>query len=145
MNPTIRNAALGFVAAAISVLVAHQVMVLALHLIGWVPNAPYSFRPNPWGVPIIVNSLFWGGLWGIAFAFVAPKLPIQATWLKGIALGLIGPLLIGGWIVLAAIRGQPYFAGFAPQRMLIGALILGAFGLGWIYIYQAIVRATARA
>lgn len=145
MNPTLRTAMLGFVAAAISVLVAHQVMVLALHLIGWIPNAPYSMRPNAWGVPVILNSMFWGGLWGIAFAFVAPKLPIPATWLKGIVLGLIGPLLIGDWIVLAAIRGQAFFAGFAPQRMLIGALIAGAFGLGWIYIYQAMAAARARA
>ncbi len=143
MTPTLRMAAFGFVAAAIAVLVAHQVMALALYLIGWVPNAPYSFRPNAFGVPTILNSMFWGGLWGIAFAFVAPKIPISATWLKGIVLGLIGPLLIGGWIVMATIRGQALFAGFVPQRMLIGALILGAFGLGWIYIYQAIARARA--
>lgn len=143
MTPTIRLAALGFVAAVIAVLVAHQLMVLALYLIGWVPNAPYSFRPNAWGVPQIINGMFWGGLWGIAFAFAAPKIPIAATWLKGIVLGLLGPLLIGGWIVMAAIRGQPFFAGFVPMRMLIGALILGAFGLGWIYIYQAIARTRA--
>ena len=143
MTPTIRMAVLGFVAAVIAVLVAHQVMVLALYLIGWVPNAPYSFRANAWGVPQIINGMFWGGLWGIAFAFAAPKIPIAATWLKGIVLGLIGPLLIGGWIVMAAIRGQPLFAGFVPMRMLVGALILGAFGLGWIYIYQAIARTRA--
>ena len=143
MTPTIRMAVLGFVAAAISVLVAHQVMVLALYLIGWVPNAPYSFRPNAWGVPVILNSMFWGGLWGVAFAFAAPKIPIPATWLKGIVLGVVGPVVIGNWIVMATIRGQPLFAGFAPQRMLIGVLIGGAFGLGWIYIYQAITRARA--
>ena len=144
MNATVKTAVLGFVAAALAVVAAHQVMALVLYLAGMVPNPPYSFRPNAWGVPIILNSLFWGGLWGIAFAFFAHKLPGN-PWLKGLLLGWIGPLLIGNWLVLPLIRGQAMFGGFVPMRMLIGALILGAFGLGWIYIYQAMTnrRATA--
>lgn len=141
MSSTMKTAIFGFVAAAIAVLVAHQVMVLVLHLAGLIPNAPYSFRPNAWGVPVIINSLFWGGLWGVAFAFFAHRLPGD-TWLKGLLAGLIGPLLIGNWIVLPLIRGQTMFAGFVPMRMLIGALIAGAFGIGWAYIYKA-MRARA--
>lgn len=136
MNTTIRTAVFGFIAAAISVLVAHQLMVLALHLAGLIPNAPYSFRPNAWGVPILLNSIFWGGLWGVAFAFFAGKLPGD-TWLKGLLAGWIGPLLLGNWIILPLIRGQAMFGGFVPMRMLIGALIAAAFGIGWAYIYKA--------
>jgi hypothetical protein len=144
MNTTIRTAVFGFIAAAISVLVSHQVMVLALHLAGLIPNAPYSFRPNAWGVPILLNSIFWGGLWGVAFAFFAGKLPGD-TWLKGLLAGWIGPLLLGNWIILPLIRGQAMFAGFVPMRMLIGALIGGAFGIGWIYIHNAMTRRRAAA
>lgn len=140
MSPSLRQAVIGFVAAVIAVLVAHQVMVLVLHLIGWIPNAPYSFRANAWGVPVLINGMFWGGLWGVAFAFVAGKLPIEATWLKGVVLGLAGPLLIGNWIVLPLIRGQAMFAGFAGQRMLIGALIGAAFGAGWALIYPQLEK-----
>ena len=144
MSPSMKMVVFGFIAAVIAVLVTLQVMVLVLYLAGLVPNPPYSFRANPWGVPIILNSMFWGGLWGIAFAFFVHKLPGD-TWLKGLLLGWIGPLVIGNWLVLPLIRGQALFAGFVPMRMLVGALILGAFGLGWIYIYQALMsrRATA--
>ena len=144
MNPAVRTAVLGFVAAVLAVLAAHQVMVLALHLIGWVPNPPYSMRPNPWGVPLILNGMFWGGVWGVAFAFLAGKLPGD-TWLKGLILGLAGPLLIGNWLLLPVIRGQAMFAGFVPMRMLVGALILGAFGIGWAYIYKAMAGRVAAA
>jgi hypothetical protein len=137
MSATTRTALFGFIAAVISVLVAHQVMVLALHLAGLIPAAPYSFRPNAWGVPILLNGMFWGGLWGVAFAFLAGRLPGD-TWLKGLLAGWIGPLLLGNWIILPLIRGQALFAGFVPMRMLIGALIGGAFGIGWAYIYKAI-------
>jgi hypothetical protein len=144
MSSNVKMAVFGFVAAVIAVLVAHQVMVLALYLSGLLPNPPYSFRPNPWGVPLILNGMFWGGLWGIAFAFLVHKLPGD-TWLRGLLLGWIGPLLIGNWLVLPLIRGQALFAGFVPMRLLIGALIAGAFGLGWIYVYNAMVSRRAAA
>ena len=144
MSPTAKTVVLGFVAAVLAVLVAHQVMVLVLHLIGWVPNAPYSLRPNPWGVPLLLNGMFWGGVWGILFALVVAKLPGD-TWLKGLILGLAGPLLIGNWLLLPVIRGQAMFGGFVPMRMLIGALILGAFGIGWAYIYKAMAGRAAAA
>ena len=44
----------------------------------------------PWGVPTIVSAAFWGGLWGIAAAFLVPRLP-----------GALGGVL--GWVLFAAI------------------------------------------
>ncbi|MBM3522321.1 MAG: hypothetical protein FJX57_05135 [Alphaproteobacteria bacterium] len=140
MSPNLRRAVLGFVAAVLAVLVAHQVMVLILYMIGWVANPPYSFRANAWGVPVLLNGMFWGGLWGVAFAFAADKIPVSPAALKGAVLGLAGPLLIGNWIVLPLIRGQAMFAGFAAQRMLIGALIAAAFGAGWALIHPEIEK-----
>ncbi len=74
----------GFVAGAAAVLVFHQAMVLALHLLGATPNFPWSLRPiPPLGVPAIVNQMFWGGLWGALFAAVAHLIPIRNTVAKG--------------------------------------------------------------
>lgn len=139
---------IGFIAGAVAVLLFHQVMVLILYMLGQIPNAPYSFRPNAFGVPQIINGPFWGGVWGIFFAFVIGFLPREwPVWVKGIVLGLGLHVILGNWLVLALLRGQPVMAGFAPPRMLIGALIGTAFGMGWVILHHfaraRLVRAPA--
>ena len=135
----------GFIAGAIGVLLGHQLMVLILYLTGFVPNAPYSFRANPWGVPIIINSMFWGGLWGILYAFVAPRFPAGWTTLvKGAFFGFAIHVFLGNWIIVALIRGNPTFSSFVPLRMLIGALIGTAFGIGVAFAYSFVAPRLAR-
>jgi len=133
----LRTIVLGFLAGAIAVVIAHQVMVLILYLLGQVPNFPWSFRPTPFGVPAILNQMFWGGVWGIAFAFVLPYLAALPTWGQGLVLGVGGNVVLGNWLLLPLVfgRGQ-VFAGWVPPRMLIGALIGGAFGVGYAYVHQ---------
>ena len=72
----------------------------------------------PFGVPYLVNLIFWGGLWGILFAYIHPLLPGRMMWLKGL---IYGPIIVvlGGWIAVPLIKGQmfgipnqPLFAGF---------------------------------
>jgi hypothetical protein len=82
----------GFVAGVFAVLVFHQCMVLALHLMGFIPNFPWSMRPiPPWSVPAIVNQMFWGGLWGIGFALVGSLIPLGSDLARGVVYGLFGP------------------------------------------------------
>ncbi len=86
-----RKIVLGFVAGALAVLVFHQAMILALHLLGQIPNFPWSTRPvGPLGVPAIANSMFWGGLWGIVFMFVADLIPVPNALGRGVAFGILG-------------------------------------------------------
>ena len=128
--------AAGFLAGAIAVPLFHQGMVLILHLAGQVPNFPWSTRPvPPWGVPTLLNQMFWAGLWGLLFAAVAEALPGRALWLKGIIFGLLGPWLIGNGLLVPLLKGGPLLFGFAPARMIVGALIGAAFGLGLALIY----------
>jgi cytochrome c biogenesis protein CcdA len=135
----------GFAAGALAVLIFHQGMVLILHLLGQVPNFPWSLRANPWGVPQILSSMFWGGVWGVLFAFVIGRLPYHwPLWIKGVALGLVLHVILGNWIVLALARGQAMFAGGQPPRMLISALIGTSFGLGWALIHAALKNRFAR-
>ena len=66
----------GFIGGCLSVLVFHQLFIWAMTQAGWMKATVYSTRAiPPLGVPQIVSQAFWGGLWGIVFAFVVPRLP----------------------------------------------------------------------
>jgi hypothetical protein len=63
MAPPLR-AVLGFIAAALSVLIFHQGAWALLHLGGLMPP-PYPMAPvSPWGVPQTFDFCFWGGVYG---------------------------------------------------------------------------------
>ena len=62
---------LGFIAAAISVLVVHQSIVYGLGLAGMTRSVPWTLRPIGYGpvpwLPLLANSVFWGGPVGHGF------------------------------------------------------------------------------
>lgn len=91
MSGWMRTVIVGFVAGALSVLIFHQLGFWLSNELGYTRAALYNMRGvPPWGVPAIVSSAFWGGLWGIVAAFLVPRLP-----------GALGGAL--GWILFAAI------------------------------------------
>jgi hypothetical protein len=111
-------------------------MVLLLHLAGQIPTFPWSMRPvPPLNVPTLINQMFWGGLWGAAFAAVVEGMPGRGLWLKGVIFGLLGPWLLGNGLLVPLIKGGPVLFGFSVPRMLIGASIGATFGLGLALIY----------
>ncbi|MGL4243027.1 MAG: hypothetical protein ACRCTI_18090 [Beijerinckiaceae bacterium] len=145
MQLDLRNLLLGFIAGALSVVIFHQGMALILHLLGQTPNFPWNTAPMRGGlfslpIPMIVNSMFWGGLWGVGFALFAALIPVANTVLKGIVYGLIGPYLLGNAILVPFFKGGPYFWGGQPPRIILGALIGGAFGAGLALIYGFLAR-----
>jgi hypothetical protein len=79
--------------------------------------------------------MFWGGLWGAVFAAVVEAMPGRGLWLKGVIFGLLGPWFIGTGLLVPLIKGGPVLFGFSVPRMLIGAAIGAAFGLGLAIIY----------
>ena len=98
----------------------------------------------PWGVPRLINNIFWGGLWGALFGLIYDRLPGGMAWLKGLIYGLL-IVVVSNWILLPLIRaqifGQPnqvLFGGLNPQRMLASVVIVGGFGLGLGIIYGLI-------
>ncbi|MFC0385294.1 hypothetical protein [Muricoccus vinaceus] len=138
-NSVGRTAALGFVAAAISVVVFHQGLIWLLHKAGYVPNAPWSLRPvGPWGVPALANLCFWGGLWGILIAFVLRGVR-GAALLAGFLIGVLGAAMVG-WTLVPSLRGQPLFAGGNTVALLRSALINGTFGWGTALILTRAFR-----
>ena len=151
MSGALGRAVLGFLAAALSVLIVHEGIVYVLHALGYVSRQAWTMTPTipPFGVPYLANLVFWGGLWGVLFAFAHPILPGRTMWLKGWIYGLL-IVVVSGWILLPLIKGQIFgvpnqllFAGFDPQRMLNSALIVGGFGLGLGIIYGLMARARA--
>lgn len=132
---------LGFLAGVLAVLVFHQGMILVLNLIGMVPNPPWSMRLTvPLSVPAIVNSMFWGGIWGLVFVAVADRLPVGNDIARGAVFGLLGPWLLGNGVLVPLFKGGAYLFGLDPRRMLIGALIGAAFGVGLALFWRLLAR-----
>jgi hypothetical protein len=103
----------------------------------------------PWGVPRLINNVFWGGLWGVLFALLYDRIPGGMAWLKGLMFGLF-IVVVSNFILLPLIKGQVFgqanqvlFGGWNPQRMVIVAVIVGGFGLGLGIIYGLIGRQRA--
>ena len=146
MQGTIGRIVLGFIAAAISVVVVHEGIIYLLNAGGYIPTHGWSMTPAipPWGVPRLVNNIFWGGLWGALFGLIYAWIPGGMAWLKGLIFGLL-IVVVSNWILLPLIKGQVFgqgnqvlFGGWNPTRMWIVASIVGGFGLGLGIIYGLI-------
>lgn len=152
---------LGFLAAVLAVLLVHQPIIHTLAGMGMIQGRAYNMAALGTaplalttfmkslgfaGWPILFNTMFWGGVWGVIFALVHHRLPGGLLILKGLVFGLL-ILVFSNWIGLPFIRGtllgmpnNPYFAGFVPDRMLAGALIVGGFGAGLGFLYSVLRR-----
>jgi hypothetical protein len=124
---TARRILLAFAAGFLAVLVFHQGGLAILNALGLTDRAPFALDPTkPFGVPQVISSAFWGGLWGIVLAYVFRS---KLTYARGFTFGAIAPTLVALLIVLP-LKGQPIGGGWDPQ-IIVGALILnGLWGLG---------------
>ena len=141
MNGTVGRLLAGFLAGALAVVIFHQGMFLILNMAGLIPVGPWRMNPvPPYGVPLLLNQMFWGGLWGVGFGLLYEEIPGPAV-LKGMIFGMLGPMLLGSWLVVAMIKGQPTFSGafakgFDVVRLRNGFLLNGvAFGIGLGLLY----------
>ncbi len=129
MKAPLPRMAIGFVAAALSVLTFHQITVWVLSLIGMVPpGAAYNLAGvPPWGVPRVLNLCFWGGLYGAVYGLLWPGFT-KPAWLSGLITGIIAGLV--GLFVVAAIKGLPLAGGWSIQAIARSLIINGAWGVG---------------
>jgi hypothetical protein len=133
----LRRAVLGFVAGFVAVLTIFQLGILLLYWFGVLPNPPLNMTPTaPFGVPALFSGAFFGGLWGILFAFVEPRFPQgPAYWLTAFLFAAI-LLDLAVWFVVAPLKGRPLGYGFAWRGMTIGVFLHGIWGLGMGAIYR---------
>ena len=136
---TAQRMILGFIAAAISVLIFHQGMILLLREIGMLNPAArvWNLAPNPFGVPQGLNRCFWGGLYGVAFGLLAPRFRLPMV-VCGLLTGVAAMLV--GLFVVPAIKGAPIGGGWAAQSWLRSFLINGFFGIGLGLIYPLLAE-----
>lgn len=144
MQAPATRALFGFVAAVISVLTFHQAMWEILHLLalpglGMPPPYPVDLIA-PLGVPRILNLCFWGGLYGMVFSLVLPRLTAP-IWLSGLALGIIATLV--GMLLVPAVKGLPVGAG-GPLGWVRALLINGFWGIGVGFILLLMQRQATR-
>ena len=70
MPNSVHRTIAGFIAGALAVAIFHQGMYLLMKQFGVpLPGAPWNMAPaaSAYGMPTVLNQMFWGGLWGILF------------------------------------------------------------------------------
>ncbi len=134
---SLKSLLFGFIAGAIAVVTVHEIIDYILYSAGVFPRVPWSLKPSAvTGVPQIVSDAFWGGVWGMIFALLYVVLPGGGPTVKGLIFGIIGPAVLGVFILVPLITGRfPLFFGFDPKLVGSVLLILAGFGAatGWLY------------
>ena len=125
-----------FIAGALAVLVFHQGAVFALHAAGVVSWTAWSLTSTePFGVPQVLSSAFFGGLWGIVLAFVLGRIRRETVyWLVAALFGSIVVTAVAIVIVLP-IKGVPT-ATIGLGGGLMGLVVNGAWGLGTAWLLR---------
>ena len=139
MPTALNRATFGFVAAVFSVLTFHQGMWELLHLIGLMP-LPYPTRGvPPFGVPLIIDLCFWGGVWGAVFGLVQPRLPESyLMWVRGLGLGIAAALV--GLFIVPLIKGLPVARDWAVMAFVRSFVINGFWGIGVSLFFSSLMR-----
>jgi hypothetical protein len=130
----------GFAAGFVATLVFHQLMLALLWGSGMVSAAPFGMAPTrPLHVPAVISLSFWGGVWGIIFAFVERFFPRRgAYWIVAILFGAIFPSLFALFMVFP-LKGMPMAGGWKPVWFLVACLVNGAWGWGTAIFLRAFV------
>lgn len=137
MSVSSKNLAAGFFAGAIATVTVHELIKLVLFQAGMFPAAPWPMSPAAMtGVPQFVSDMFWGGLWGLIFVLLYHAIPAASATIKGLIFGIIGPAIIGVFILVPLITARfPLFFGGDAKLIVSVLLILAGFGaaMGWLY------------
>ncbi|MBI3197138.1 MAG: hypothetical protein HYZ40_06460 [Rhodospirillales bacterium] len=124
----------GFIAGFVSVLIFHQLGFWIANELGLLKVQLYNMRPvPPLGVPAILSSAFWGGLWGIVGAYVVSRVPlaVDGPWGWMLFAGVFVTLV--NWFVVLPIKGAPVGGGFRMPGVVVVPLVYAFWGFGmWL-------------
>ena len=133
---------LGFAAGFTATLVFHQLMLALLWGSGIAPAAPFGMAPTrPFHVPAVISLSFWGGIWGIIFAFLEKFFPRHGYWVVAILFGAVLPSFFALFMVFP-LKGLPMAGGWKPLLFLIAFLVNGAWGWGTAIFLRVFVASS---
>ena len=140
-NTVMRIAIAGFIAGAVSIFIFHQVGFLIATQLKLVNATFYNMKPvPPFGVPTIVSAAFWGGLWGIAAAFIVPRLPNPLKGALGWTLFAGIVVTLANWFIVAPIKGTPIDGGWRMPATVVVPIVYAFWGFGMWLIYNFVRR-----
>ena len=120
---------IAFIAGFLAVFCFHQVAVGLLNSAGIIPFAPFSLsKTAPFGVPAVVSSAFWGGLWAVVMMVVLKQAKGPSLWLKAALFGGIAPTLVA-LLVVFPLKGH----GFDLAQFAL-------WGIGTVVFLRALPR-----
>lgn len=141
MNSNVRGrtALCGFIAGALAYLVFHQGAFWALTQAGVVDASTWSMvSTKPFGVPQVVSSMVWTGLWGVLGAVVVPRLSVP-RWLGWMLFAAVVVTLVN-WFIVLPLKGSPIGGGFKLPGVVVAPLVYSIWGLGMWLIYSALQK-----
>jgi hypothetical protein len=135
-----KRSIVGFVAGFLATITFHQVALWVMHSAGIAPFSPYNMTAiPPWGVPAVISLSFWGGVWGIVFAWVYGMFPPRNWfWVTSFLFGALFPSLVA-LMIIGPLKGRMIGVGWNWQLLLTVFLINGVWGFGtaaFLYLYE---------
>ena len=128
MESPATRACLGFSAGAIAALVFHQGLAEIFDIVGIGKMVAFRVTPTwPFGIPSLVSLSFWGAMYGVVLALIAPYWR-RPLWQAGIGLGLIAGLV--ALSVVFPLKGYPIAHGGAVWPILRTFILTASWGLG---------------
>lgn len=135
---------LGFIAGAIATVTVHE-------FISWLFNNPalwtgwdrvawsnelvdFALIPGV-QIPQIFNAMFWGGIWGSVFGLILGARPEGSMTFRGMAMGIIGPAVLGAFIFVPALKDTELLFGGDVSKIVPVLVILAGYGAvtAWLY------------
>lgn len=137
---TIGSMFLGFIVGAIATLTIHEAVKWLFIDAGVLEGRAWDVDAVDYGVlsgqiPKVASAAFWGGVWGAVMALLFGSRPEGSMTLKGAVFGMFFPALLGVFVAVPLIKGQPPFMGGDPAKCGAVLAILAAWGVATAWFY----------
>jgi hypothetical protein len=130
-----------FLAGFFAVLIFHQGVWAMFAAAGKTPAPAWDMRGvPPLGIPQVVSSAAWGGLWGVVLSLLLPAtIPALGYWGTCILLGAVLTTAVALFLVFP-MKGRAFAAGWNPAVWIFALLVNAAWGFGFGLLFPFIGR-----
>ena len=130
----------GFIAGFLAVPLFHQLAMGLFYILGIIPFAPFDMAATqPLGIPVVLSASFWGGVWGVVFAFTILRLRGASYWAWNIIAGAVLLSVVAAFIV-SPLKQMGIIWGWSFAIMAFALYVNAAWGLGLALFYRLFNR-----